>query len=383
MIIVLFTSFLLPQNVLAIKKDDMAQYQQKLEKLQKSISKVQRHLKGNRKQRSYVITELRNLERDIDKNTIIIKRLEDKFLIISARRKKLEKELKQLNAKLASQKSLLTEQIRSAYTMGSQQQLKMLLNQQNPVEAGRTQTYFSYLNRAREQQIQAFLQTIQQKRSTKKALQQTLLAQNTALAKQKNKIALRQMQRLQHRRLVTQLNNRIQNQESTLSSLKSSRVRIENLLKSLGKLLADIPANPSDEKPFKSQKGKLPWPLRGPFLAKFGQAKNQGRLHWKGVLIGADRGTPVHVISHGRVAFADWLQGFGFITIVNHGGGYMSLYGHSESLFKQVGDWVQAGEVIATAGDSGGQTHSGVYFQIRSRGKPVNPAQWCTTSAKP
>ena len=150
-------------------------------------------------------------------------------------------------------------------------------------------------------------------------------------------------------------------------------------MKSLGELLADIPSSPSESRPFSSLKGKLPWPVKGSFLGRFGQSKNTGDLKWNGVLIKAKLGTPVRVISHGRVAFSDWLQGFGFITIIDHGDGYMSLYGHSESLFKQTGDWVQAGEVIATVGDSGGQPISGVYFEIRSRGKPVNPSKWCSS----
>lgn len=146
---------------------------------------------------------------------------------------------------------------------------------------------------------------------------------------------------------------------------------------SLGQLLADIPAAPGEQQPFKHQKGQLPWPVQGPFLAHYGQLKNQGGLKWNGVLIGAPYGTPIKTVSHGRVAFSDWLQGFGFITIVDHGDGYMSLYGHNESQFKQAGDWVSAGEVIATTGDSGGQPDSGLYFEIRSRGKPVNPKSWC------
>ena len=198
---------------------------------------------------------------------------------------------------------------------------------------------------------------------------------------QKEKKRKRQKQRLQRKRLLAELGNKIQNQENTLSSLESSRGRIENLLKSLGELLADIPSNPSENQPFVAQKGKLPWPAKTSFLSKFGQSKNQGDLKWNGVLLKADFGTPIKVISHGRVAFSDWLQGFGFITIIDHGDGYMSLYGNCESLFKQTGDWVSAGDVIATAGDSGGQPQSGIYFEIRSRGKPVNPAKWCTSKA--
>ena len=372
-----FIGILLCHDVFAIKNDDMAQYQNKLEELQKSIQKVQQHLKGQRKKRSSVVTELHNLEKAISDNTQKIIRLENKIFSINRHRKDLENDLSRLDKQLKNQKSLLTHQIQSAYSMGEQQQIKLLLNQKDPAKVGRIQTYFSYLNEARQKQIATFLQNIKQKQYLESELQQTLNKQTDLLTAQKTKKQLRQKQRIKRKSLVTKLNHKIKNQEKTLSNLETSRGRIENLLKSLGELLADIPAGPPDSEPFKTQKGQLPWPTEGKFLAKYGQAKNQGNLKWKGVLIAADFGTPIHAISHGRVAFADWLQGFGFITILDHGEGYMSLYGHSESLFKQVGDWVLSGEVIATAGDSGGQPSSGVYFEIRSRGKPINPEHWC------
>ena len=146
--------------------------------------------------------------------------------------------------------------------------------------------------------------------------------------------------------------------------------------------MADIPIAPGDNKPFKQQKGLLPWPVQGPFIARYGQSRNRGDLKWNGILIGSTYGTPVQAVSHGRIAFSDWLQGYGFITIVDHGDGYMSLYGHNESLFKQAGDWVAAGEIIATTGDSGGQPKPGLYFEIRSRGKPVDPYLWCSHKAR-
>lgn len=360
----------------------MVRYQSKLDKLQKSIAKIQQHLKGTKKQRSSVLSELNKLELEISKNARKLKKIEKEVVRVRDQKRALERELKQLNRQLASQRAILAEQVRSAYSMGHQQNLKMLLNQQDPAQAGRTQEYFNYLNRARQQQISSFLDNIERKKQTEIAIQQALVKQNKLLQAQKEKKRKRQKQRLQRKKLLAELSDKIKNQENTLSSLESSRSRIENLLKSLGELLADIPTSPSEKEPFKSRKGKLPWPVKGPFLGRFGQAKNYGDLKWNGVLIKADMGTPVRVISHGRVAFSDWLQGFGFITIVDHGDGYMSLYGHNESLFKQTGDWVQAGEVIATAGDSGGQPRSGVYFEIRSRGKPVNPSKWCTSSAR-
>jgi septal ring factor EnvC (AmiA/AmiB activator) len=367
-------------SVYASKNEDMTHYQNKLEKLQKNIARIQQHLKGSKKQRSHVVTELKTLESEISRNAIKLKNLEKDIINIRKQKKELEHELTQLNKQLLNQRAILSEQIRSAYSMGHQQYLKMLLNQQDPAKAGRTQEYFNYLNRARQQQISSFLENIERKQQTESEIKQTLITQDSLLQAQKEKKRERQKQRLQRKRLLTELSEKIKNQENTLSSLETSRGRIENLLKSLGELLADIPTSPSENQPFVSQKGRLPWPIKGPFLGKFGQSKNHGDLKWNGVLIKANHGTPIQVISHGRVAFSDWLQGFGFITIIDHGEGYMSLYGHSESLFKQTGDWVSAGEVIATAGDSGGQPQSGVYFEIRSRGKPVNPSKWCTSA---
>ena len=377
----LLSLFFCANTVYASENKDMVHYQSKLERLQKSIAKIQQHLKGSKRKRSHVLTELKKLESEISKNALVLKALANDVQTIRQQKTKLERDLQQLNTQLSRQQTVLSEQMRSAYSMGHQQNLKMLLNQQNPAQAGRAQEYFNYFNRARTQQIETFSETIKRKKQTESELKQTLITQNKLLQTQTQKKRKRQKQRSQRKNLLTELGNKIKNQENTLSSLESSRARIENLLKSLGELLADIPGNPSENQPFAAQKGKLPWPAKGSFLSKFGQPKNQGDLKWNGVLIKADFGTPIKVISHGRVAFSDWLQGFGFITIINHGDGYMSLYGNSESLFKQTGDWISAGDVIATAGDSGGQPQSGIYFEIRSRGKPVNPAKWCTSKA--
>lgn len=381
-IFLFFCVFFYINVAFASKNEDMAHYQGKLEKLQKSIRKIQQHLKGSKKQRGHVVTELKTLESQISKNTVKLEALKNDISNVRQQKTKLESALKRLNKQLDGQRHILSEQIRSAYSMGHQQNLKMLLNQQDPGQVGRTQQYFNYLNRARTEQISAFIENIERKKHTEAQLKETLAAQNKLLRAQKERKRARQKQRLKRKKLLAELSNKIKNQENTLTNLESSRGRIENLLKSLGELLADIPTSPSEKSPFKLRKGKLPWPVKGRFLGKYGQAKSVGDLKWNGVLIKAKYGTPIRVISHGRVAFSDWLQGFGFITIVDHGDGYMSLYGNSESLLKQTGDWVTAGEVIATAGDSGGQPQSGVYFEIRSRGKPVNPSKWCKKGAK-
>ncbi|TNF34104.1 MAG: hypothetical protein EP315_07670 [Gammaproteobacteria bacterium] len=283
---------------------------------------------------------------------------------------------------MTKQRSLLANQLRSAYAMGQQPQIKLLLNQQDSGEMGRAMVYFDYLNKARSQHIQDYLENIRHK--------QTLEADITATTRELEALARKQLDqkeelsgfRNDRKRLLARLNKDIESQQLTLKDLENSRNRIEKLLMSLGELLADIPAAPDTQQPFSRLKGKLPWPTKGSIAADFGSSRHQGDLKWNGVLINAAYGTPVRVITHGRVAFADWLQGFGFITIIDHNDGYMSLYGHNQAQYKQAGDWVEAGEVIATVGDSGGQENTGLYFEIRYQGKPVNPAQWCSSSVR-
>lgn len=367
---------------MAEPQDDVNRYQNKLERLYKSIEKVKKHLKSTRHKRGNVATELRKLESEISKNARKLKKTGIKISKLDDRIDKLKKELGQLKVKIRQQQATLSDQLRAAYALGAQQQLKMLLNQQDPAESGRLQIYFDYLNRARTRQIESFQSSIASKQQLETELNASLSTQQENLLSQKAQKKQLNKQRRTRNKLLATLEQRINNQEQTLTDLESSRNRIEGLLKSLGELLADIPAGPDDKAAFETRKGKLPWPIQGRFAARYGQSKQQGDLKWNGVLISSAYGTPVKAVSHGRVAFSDWLQGFGFITIIDHGNGYMTLYGHNETLLKQPGDWVESGEVIATVGDSGGHTAPGLYFEIRARGKPVNPGKWCSKNAR-
>jgi len=380
--ILLFILSTTQSPVIASQNDDFERYQKNLDRVQQSIQKVKQHLKSTRYKRGHVVTELKQLESRISKNSKELNKTETKIEGLGKNISGLRDELKQLQHMLKTQRRGLAEQIRAAYAIGHQQQVKMLLNQQDPDEMGRVMVYFDYLNRAREQQISEFLHNIAEKERLENELNSTLEVYKESLNKRKKQKNTLLSQRLKRNQLLARLEKKISNQEKNLTELEGSRNRIENLLMSLGELLADIPQSPSDTRPFKQLKGKLPWPVSGPFLATYGEPRKQGGLKWNGVLISTKHGTSVRAVSHGRIAFADWLQGFGFITIIDHSDGYMSLYGHNETLTKQAGDWVNAGEVIATSGDSGGQPMPGVYFEIRSRGKPVNPGKWCSRAAK-
>ena len=161
--------------------------------------------------------------------------------------------------------------------------------------------------------------------------------------------------------------------------LRAEEQRLAELVQRLGELMAGFPVD-TDE-PFAASRGKLAWPVQGRVTGSFGQVLGAGPVRWNGVLLEAAAGTPVRAVHRGRIAFADWLQGLGLLIIVDHGGGYMSLYGHNEALLKESGDWVEPGEPIAQVGDTGGQARSGLYFEIRQNGEPVDPNRWIARPA--
>jgi len=357
-------------------------YQNKLDNIREKITRVLNSLNESENKRDSVRTELKKLELRIAKIAKNLRQTRYRLKKTRKRLKNLENDVQSLNRKISQQRNLLAEQLRAAYKMGRQPQLKMLLNQQNPTEMGRALVYFDWLNRARVDEIQDYLANLAEKERLQANIHQAATELQQLLAQQKQQKSALSADRASRKKLLARLDHDIQSQQATLEDLNSSRSRIEELLLSLGELLADIPAEPATQKPFASLKGHLPWPVRGTLVAHFGARQKQGDLKWNGVILKTAYGTPVRAVSNGRVAFADWLQGYGFITIIDHGDGYMSLYGHNQALYKQAGDWVEAGEVIATVGDSGGQAYSGLYFEIRYQGKPVNPTKWCSSSVR-
>ena len=362
--------------------EDAEDHSGRLADVRAKIAEVLGGLNDNKNKRNNIKGQLQKLERKIAKTSKSLRQVRRKHAKSKKTLKRLKSDLVILKRKLTKQRNILSKQIRSAHAMGQQAQLKMLLNQQQPTEMGRAMVYFDYLNTARSQQINDFLASIEKKQALEIAIVNTTRELEQLASKKLEQKRSLTNNRTSRKQLLSKLNADITDQQLTLSELENSRHRIEKLLSSLGGLLTDIPSQAHLEKPFSNLKGKMPWPVKGKFLAHFGASRNQGDLTWNGVMIKSAYGTPVSAINYGRVAFADWLQGFGFITIIDHDNEYMSLYGHNQALYKEVGDWVEAGEIIATVGDSGGQEHSGLYFEIRFQGKPINPDSWCSASAR-
>jgi len=243
--------------------------------------------------------------------------------------------------------------------------------------------YFGYFSRARLAQIDDIrgtlleLENLQQSIEEKTRTLMTLQARQTAESEQ--------LQKKKHARkdILARLTEELKNQGGELKRLKSDEHQLQELVYSLQELLSDIPADVSSDKPFKQLKGKLRWPTRGRLNQRFGAQRGNTGLTWQGVMIAAPEGGSVRAVSQGRVAFADWMRGFGLLLIIDHGDGYMSLYGHNQALYKEVGEWVDSGEVVATLGTSGGQSESALYFELRHKGRPINPLGWCAGKPAP
>ncbi|MCK4950174.1 MAG: peptidoglycan DD-metalloendopeptidase family protein, partial [Gammaproteobacteria bacterium] len=298
------------------------------------------------------------------------------------RLEELESEQSNLQMGLSRHRDILSSQIRASYIMGHQEQLKLLLNQSDPSQVQRTVAYYDYLNRSRAQQIKTVIEKLER-------LQKIETTISLEREKQKQLYGQRRQERKQleekrrHRTvLLARLDHEIQNKDKRLNTMLENEKELKDLLQALEKALSDIPPDTISQQPFSSLKGKLSWPTRGKISKRFGKRRNMGNLRWKGVVISAPMGSNVHAISHGRVAFADWLRGYGLIIIIDHGNGYMSLYGQNQHLLKETGEWVEAGEIIASVGDSGGQANTGLYFELRRQGKPVNPMKWCKKTSK-
>lgn len=291
-----------------------------------------------------------------------------------AKQRQLNDRKAKASARLQKQQAALAEQVRLSYMTGRQELVKLLLSQQDPARLGRMMVYYDFFNRARSRRIEAArneIETLQQLSAESAAVQRKLDA-----LEQQSQARLDALKRTRQQRSVVlvKFNNEVAASGDQVQRLKREEQRLSGLVVQLGKALAEFPVNA--EQPFAKLKGRLAWPVRGHIIGDYGKRRRAGALRWKGVLLQAPEGTPVRAIYHGRVAFADWLPGLGLLIIVDHGDGYMSLYAHNEALLKESGDWVDPGDEIAEVGDSGGRPEPSLYFEIRDKGKPVDPHKW-------
>jgi septal ring factor EnvC (AmiA/AmiB activator) len=291
-----------------------------------------------------------------------------------SRQRELEQQYARQEEELIAERRMLAQQIRVAYINGNEEWLRVALSQKDVTTLGRRMVYYGYLSRQRSSSIanlRSLLRALELTRLNIEQEARELLALEDQSADQLVGIADTRGERA---RLVARINEDIESKDVEIARLQSQAAELGELVAALARV---VPAMPDvDAEPFAGQTARLSWPTQGPVLRRFGQSRADGRLNWQGVLLGAEAGSDVRSVYHGRVIFSDWLNGMGLLMIVEHGDGYLSLYGHNQDLLKDVGEWVEPGETIAHVGDSGGKATAGLYFEIRKNGKPVNPGQW-------
>jgi len=361
--------------VAAEKENRKKNHTEQLETLRGEIKKIQRGQSQNRDQQKKLNHQLQRLETEINDLGTVMADLQRTHRAEQTQINQLEKRLTEQQRLLGKHKQLLGYVVRRAYLNGQQEYVKLLLNQQNPADIQRMLSYYGYFQQAQVTEIADLDITIAKLQVTQNQLTKTRRSAANSLEKISQQQAALTTRRGEQTSLLARLVDDYEDNESQLEKMRQDEARLAELVQRLQQALTDIPD--SAGQPFSSVRGALRWPAKGRIKHRFGQRKQNTGMRWQGVLINTPGSSSVHAVHAGQVVFADWLRGFGLLIIIDHGDDYMTIYGHNQSLQRDSGGWVKQGEVIATAGTGSGETESGLYFEIRHRGKPTNPEKWC------
>jgi septal ring factor EnvC (AmiA/AmiB activator) len=354
---------------------DSVQAQAKLAEVRSRIAALTNRLHDELKERDARSTRLREAEVRIAATRRQVENLRSAELAADRRRGELRAEQVQAQAALDAERAALATQVRTAYLIGRQERIKLLLNQSDPAAAGRMATLYGYFARARAQKIDEIRERVARVQELVDELQQT-----TERLQALRSDASREMADLQHAReeraaALAAVTRQVSSGNEELARLKREEQAEEALVADLARVLQDFPVD--TQASFEEMRGRLPWPVQGRMTAKYqdARANSASGLRWNGVLIETAHGAKVRAPYYGRVVYADWLQGLGLLLIIGHKGNYMTLYGHTEVLYKSVGDWVAPGDVIAGLGETGGAAPQ-LYFEIREGRTPKDPKVW-------
>ena len=364
-----------PHDVVLAEPDEQAA-RGKLEQLLAEIKRISGEISSDSARKNDLQQQLRAAELELGRlrnetaaNERAITASREQLADLQQQRQGLEQARDQQQARIALE-------LKTAWQLGQQSQVKVLLNQEDPHTVARALAYYRYFFHARNELVSSYRDTLRQLQELETRIASTLeqlAGQQATLEQQQAQLVTAQASREQ---AVAELSDSIHSKAEQLKQMEQNRRELEGLIAAIEKAVADLEV-PDDYQPFKSARGAMPWPLAGKRANSYGRPRNDGKMRWQGVSIPAREGTEVKAIHHGRVVYADWLRGSGLLMIVDHGDGYMSLYAHNQSLLREVGEWVTAGTAISTVGNSGGQEQSALYFEIRHQGKPTDPAQWC------
>jgi septal ring factor EnvC (AmiA/AmiB activator) len=390
---------LLPLAATPAVAADKAATQSQLDQLKREIGELQGMLKQFKDERAKLQNDLRKSEQEVGDTERRVRELQQQLEQQERELQNLQQQRQQLEQQRSSQRDAIEQQVRNAYALGRQSRIKALLNQEEPARLSRMLTYYDYFNRARAEQIDGYVALL----TELDALQPQIAARTAQLRTARDDLDQRRREleraRSERERALAKLNATIKNKDQEYQQLAQDRRALETLLSKIeqaaaaarqqqttkpapkpasGGVFAITATEPvAGNKPFAQLRGQLPWPVAGKAVNRFGSQRGNSPLRWQGINIAAREGETVRAVHGGKVVFADWLRGSGLLLIIDHGDGYLTLYAHNQSLLRRVGDSVRAGDAIATVGSSGGQAQAGLYFEIRHRGVPNDPAAWC------
>jgi len=351
-----------------------SEQQAQLAELKQAISTLEDKLQRQRGEKDSLQQQLKNIELKASEVTSNIRQSRTEITATELELSELAETKQQLQRDIARQSSAIAEQIRISHRTGSEEPIKLLLNQQDPQKLARVFKYYDYLLAARSEKIEQFKADIDQLT----ALEETINKHKIRLARSRKTLEA------ERRALVAAMDDRTDTLQQVQQQLRSGRQQLLSLQGQRDELQALIDTveraaaklvPPTDYPSFSASKGKLRWPVAGSVSQRFG-SRRTGDLRWQGLLIKAEPGIAVRAVHHGRVVFSNYLRGFGLLIIVDHGDGYMSLYAHNEVLLKDTGAWIQSDEIVARAGNTGGLASTALYFEIRQQGSPVDPIRW-------
>ena len=364
--------------------------QEELENLRNRIATMQAELEKTSESKSEVADALRDSERAISDSNRKLADLAKQQQAADKKLNGLEARERQLGGNLAEQQLLLGRLLYRQYLGGKQEHLKLLLNNRNPNRVARDWQYYRYIARNRAAWLAALRDDLsalhsvsaatREQRAELALLREEQSAQKITLEKEKQT----------RQQMLGKISQQLRQQRREINRLQRDENRLAQLVEKLAKMLAQpksgslfrndsLPDNRFDGNPFDQLKGKLALPVKCVVTNRFGTPRPDSTVLWKGLFLRTSAGQAVKAVAAGQVVFADWLRGFGNLLIVDHGAGYMSLYGNNETLFKQVGDVLRGGDIVAAVGNSGGNEDSGLYFELRHESKPLDPMKWLAT----
>jgi septal ring factor EnvC (AmiA/AmiB activator) len=360
------------------EEDERLAKAEELKKLHAQIEAMNKAIEADRAKHDSLANTVEDAERNIAEAQRQVREVSFKIKRQAIKVQLAREQQETTQHRLDDQKEALAQQVRAAYLLGSGGSAELLLSQDEPDRIGRLLMDYAYLTRARKRYIDGINAEMAQAAELTAKLQNELEELNDLQTQRRQ--ALVDIENGSKQRLLAmeQLQGRLESEGEELKRLQGNEQELQNLLESLKRALAETPPPVSTSKPWSGKTGSMQWPLRGEILANYGDSKAGGRLQWKGIWIEAQEGAPVHASASGRVAYVGWLSSFGLIVVLEHGHGLFTLYGHNAAVGKAVGDSVDAGDVIASAGNTGGYEQPGLYFEVRKGTDPMDPREWLT-----